>query len=338
MTVQPRPAAPPMPTSSASGTGLDAALGCLLVDEECFDLLRSGDFVSLVERYQLTSGDAAALAAIPFDHLQRFGRMLRRKRLATIEHIFTASIRVLVQNHGRDHIADEFWRAWPQTADVAAADLHLQNVALWLNYVRSVAAERGPSWLVDLADYEHLRSAAAVGASPAARSPRGQGVAGGVATSVFVPEASASTSGSVSSGPARLELAPWARIGNFRHDVHELREALLSADATGKPGPVVRDSCCLACVFYWDVGLTTIRLGAATWRILRELVVRPLTGARVDEIADDVGRSRAEVLAVADQLVTARVLIRRHGGVGYRAGTGDEGPLAGVTGSSCGSA
>jgi hypothetical protein len=198
------------------------AVARILADPEPFALL-AGQQVALGERYGLTDGQAAALAAVSPAAIERFRRVLRLKRLSMAESLLPVTAGVLRSGHSAASLAADFWRVRPPVgADSANEEFREKIVCDLLGYVTDSQPAQRPDWLPDLARYEAMR------ALLRCRQP---------AVEVYLPVPAAGLADDADLYDVVVCRVPGVVLDSFGYDVMTLLPALAAAGNAAHPDP-----------------------------------------------------------------------------------------------------
>jgi hypothetical protein len=150
------------PDLTRSPGRLQDAVAAVLAEPELLEQICGGRpprVIAKLQRFRLTPGDMAALAAIDMGSLRRFRYGLQLKRLGMARSLMPVTAGVVLARSSLDSVADRFWAGCPPVQGNAPVE-HFRESAVndFLDFVRRLPEAERPDWLLDLARYEAMRA------------------------------------------------------------------------------------------------------------------------------------------------------------------------------------
>lgn len=285
-----------LPSQGLHVGAVQDAVARILADPEPFALL-VGQEVVLRERFGLTDGQVAALAAVSPAAMERFRRVLRLKRLSLADSLLPVTAGVLRWGRSSASLAADFWRAIPPVAAGAAIEEFRERIVRdLLGYVTGLDPAQRPDWLPDLARYEAMRTLLRC------RQPAGW---------EYLPVPAGELADDAVLDEALVCLAPGVVLDSFGYDVMTLLPALASA---GNAADSVPAPCSCHVVAWRRPGgpVQAWRLGSLAF----EALALCGTAMRVRDIAAAVGAPPSARVASAQapspQVSEGTVAVIRH--------------------------
>jgi hypothetical protein len=287
------------PDLTGSSGRLQDAVAAVLAEPDLLEQMCGGlppRLITGLQRFGLTSGDMAELAAIDVPSLRRFRYGLQLKRVGMARSLMPVTAGVVLAGSSLDSVADRFWAACPPVQGGVPVE-HFRESAIndFLGFVRDLPAAERPDWLPDLARYEAMR------ALLRCRAPsRGCDPAPGERT------------GSPGWLDVVVALADGVALDRFGYDVVTLLAALGEGGAW--PDGIRPRPCTVAARRPAGSAVQAWRLGPLAFQVLRacesrqrvsDLVGLVATGADADTPANAAGD---RVVALIRQALSVQVL------------------------------